>query len=81
MSHVTSPHVHVSCASTVSLPRSRTEQQRIIDIGGLHLPTGRVFLEDVVELLIREFDIQLLRDDWQEVLRANDAAIQRGRRW
>jgi hypothetical protein len=56
MSHVTLPHLHVSGAVNELISR-RT-----------HLPTGRVFLEDVVRLIIEEFHVPPRRPDWSEVL-------------
>jgi len=33
-----------------------------------HCPTGRVAVEDVLRLVIEEFAIEPLREDWNEVL-------------
>jgi hypothetical protein len=33
-----------------------------------HIPTGRVELEDVLLLAIREFGVRPRRDDWEEIL-------------
>lgn len=43
-----------------------------------HVPSGRVSLESVVELLIREFKVVPLRSDWQDVL---DEGRQRFLEW
>jgi hypothetical protein len=37
----------------------------------LHLPTGRVFLEDVLTFLIEDVGVKPARDDWQDVLERN----------
>ncbi len=47
----------------------------------LHLPTGRILVEDVVELLIRVFAAVPLVDDWEAILAENRAAFLRGRTW
>ena len=37
-------------------------------LGKLHLPTGRVFFEDVLRFLVTEHGVPPARDDWQDVL-------------
>ena len=34
----------------------------------LHLLTGRIVIEDIVEVLIREFAVVPLRTDWERIL-------------
>jgi len=77
------PHLHVPCARNLWLPASDPSgtEGRHVAFNKLHLPTGRVLLEDVVELLILGFDIDPLRDDWRSVLDENRAAFHRGRTW
>jgi hypothetical protein len=56
-SEPTYPHLHV--------------RRSDMDFGGLgkfHIPTGRVFFEDVLTFLIREHFVQPVRDDWEAVL-------------
>jgi hypothetical protein len=82
-SSVTTPHLHVSAARSVVLKQrvgSQLAGQKTY-LGNFHLPTARVFLEDVVELLIREFIVDPLRSDWEAILQDNREAIARGRTW
>jgi hypothetical protein len=37
----------------------------------LHVPTGRVFLEDVISFLIKDVGVVPATEDWQEVLERN----------
>ncbi len=46
-----------------------------------HLPTGRVVLEDFVQLLIDEFGVKPLKRGWQKVLRDNRAFFADRRTW
>jgi hypothetical protein len=39
-------------------------------IGSIHFPTPHMVVEDIVELLIREFQVDPLRANWEEVLNA-----------
>ncbi len=52
------PHLHLGSGSGVS----RNELQKA------HIPTGRVELEDVLAMAIREFGVRPRRDDWAEIL-------------
>ena len=52
------PHLHLGTGSGVG----REELQKA------HIPTGRVELEDVLALVIREFGVRPRRDDWAEIL-------------
>lgn len=54
------PHLHLGAGSGVS----RDELQKA------HVPTGRVELEDVLALAIREFGVRPRREDWAEILSA-----------
>jgi hypothetical protein len=54
-SRVTWPHLHVGQALALS---SR-----------IHLPTGRIFLEDILRLAIEEFGVRPRRMNWETVLR------------
>jgi hypothetical protein len=83
MSPVRTPHVHVPIAgSTVLRQRhgSPLESQKTY-LGNLHFPTGRILLEDIVELLIREFRVDPRRDDWEALLKHNREVLGRGRTW
>lgn len=80
ISPIRTPHLHLPAARTIILsqrPGSRLEQHKTY-LGDLHFPTGRIHLEDIVEFPIREFQTDTLRDDWEEVLRANREAQNRG---
>ena len=46
-----------------------------------HLPTGRVSLKDVLRLAIREFQVEPVRVDWEEVLGETQAAYEAWRTW
>ena len=73
---IRSPHLHVSAAGSIILKQrsgSPLENQKTF-LGSLHLPTGRIEVEDIVELLIREFQVVPHRADWEDVLAANREA-------
>jgi hypothetical protein len=64
------PHLHL----VVKHPR----------LGGLrklHVPSGRVSIEEVIGLLIRELSVQAARDDWAEVLADTEARFRHYRTW
>jgi hypothetical protein len=46
-----------------------------------HLATGRVSLENVPRLAIREFQVESVRADWEEVLGETQAAYEAWRTW
>ena len=84
VSNISFPHVHAACAPRVFLPRPNTDQGRPINVDNLHLPTSRVHLEDVIELLIRDFGVEprpAFLDTWRDVLRGNREAVRRGSGW
>jgi hypothetical protein len=68
---ITFPHLHLQHASRVQHP--------VLQMA--HIPTGRVAVEDVIRLTIREFGARPLRDDWDAVLTRTQAAYDRARRW
>ena len=81
-SHVRIPHLHVPIAGSIVLKQqegSPLEGQKTY-LGRLHFPTERIFLEDIVELLIREFRVDPRRDDWEEVLKDNRGPLVAGAR-
>jgi hypothetical protein len=53
----TYPHLHL-----------RRSDPAFHGLGKLHIPTGRVFFEDVLQFLIRDHDVKPAREDWAEVL-------------
>ena len=70
-SSVTSPHLHIGPGAGVQYPRLR----------GAHIPTGRVALEDVLRLAIRELGVEPLRRDWADVLDRTQRAFEQWRTW
>jgi hypothetical protein len=80
-SPVQTSHVHAPIAgSTVLRQRhgSPLETQKTY-LGNLHFPTGRIVLEDIIELLIREFRVDPRRDDWEAILKHNREVLGRER--
>jgi hypothetical protein len=66
-----SPHLHISS----QLPEiSLGARQPRIRLSDMHLPTGFITFADIVRLLIDEFGVEPLRDDWREVLAEDKAA-------
>lgn len=47
----------------------------------LHLPTGRVSIERVVEMLIREFGIAAVGEAWRHTLEGNRERFEQRRTW
>lgn len=79
-SPVKTPHLHVGAADSIVLQQrigSRLATRKT-HLGRLHFPTRHILLEDIVELLIREFRVDPLRADWEAVLRDNREARRRG---
>ena len=68
---MTAPPFHIPRVAPI--PLLRFDLPRAVNLGAMHLPTNHVFLEDVVELVIREFTIAPLRPDWQDALAASRA--------
>ncbi|MGH2532469.1 MAG: hypothetical protein ACRDJW_09195 [Thermomicrobiales bacterium] len=80
VSFVTFPHLHVKQTNPISLdPGSRSLEPRTVSVSDMHLPTNHVLLEDIVELLVREFDIRSRREDWANVLQQNREMVRAGR--
>jgi hypothetical protein len=74
-SPVLTPHLHVPAAGSILLKQragSPLANQKTF-LGSLHFPTGYIAIEDIVELLIREFQVVPRRADWEEVLAAGRA--------
>jgi hypothetical protein len=78
-SDVRTPHLHVPAAGSIILEQrvGSPLASRKTYLGSLHLPTGQIEIEDIVELLIREFQVVPHRHDWQEVLAANRQEAER----
>lgn len=71
-SRVKGPHLHIGSAA--------------IEVGGpltrkMHIPTGRIALEEVLRSVIEDLGVQPLRDDWEQVLRETQEAFERWRTW
>jgi len=81
ISPVRTPHLHVPAAGAITLaqrpgtPRADAKTY----LGRLHFPTAGITLEDILELLIREFGVDPVRSDWEAVLQANREVTDRGR--
>jgi hypothetical protein len=77
------PHLHVSASGSIYLEErdGSARQGRKTHLGSFHLPTGRVLLEDIIQLLIEEFKVNPLRRDWQAILDDNREAVKRDRTW
>lgn len=63
------PHLHICPASGVNLLRK------------IHLPSARISIEDVLELLIEQFKVKPIRQDWEKVLKKTKAAYEKYRTW
>jgi len=57
-SATTAPHLHLGPAAQVGFER----------LSDSHLPTGRIALEDVLRLAIRDLGVRARRNDWEETL-------------
>jgi hypothetical protein len=76
------PHMHFSGAAPISLPPAPGGQQpRRLEVDRAHFPTGRIALEDVIELLIRDLGIVPRRGDWEDVLNESLASLRGRRPW
>jgi hypothetical protein len=64
-SSVRHPHLHLSNQiRPIELGRNQTP----LPLADMHLATGVVPLAHLVRMLIEEFDVEPLRDDWDAVL-------------
>ncbi|MFT4038603.1 MAG: hypothetical protein QM692_10520 [Thermomicrobiales bacterium] len=75
-STVTTPHLHVPGAEAVVMaqPQGSPRAGQKTHLGKVHFPTGHIGLDDVAELLIRDFAVVPARRDWQAVLQAHREA-------
>lgn len=82
-SPVRTPHLHLPAARPVVLPQRVNSGVAALRtyLNRLHLPTGRILVEDVIELLIREFAAVPLVADWEAILAENRTAFLCGRPW
>ena len=66
------PHLHVG--SSQLTPNAVVSSRA-------HVPTGRVSLESVIELLIQDFGVVPLRADWRETLATSRTQFHQWRTW
>ena len=66
------PHMHVSASFSAQIDANRVRE---IDLDRLHLPTGRLTVAALVRMLIAEFGVAPLRDDWRDILDRLDAEL------
>ncbi len=66
------PHLHVGSSQLTS---------NAVVSNKMHVPTGRVSLELVINLLIRDFNVVPLRADWQDVLARGNDRFEQWRTW
>ena len=71
----TYPHLHLGLACGVP-PRPAG-----LIHPDVHIPTGRVALEDLLRLAIEQLEVKPLRDDWAEVLAASQRAFEESQSW
>jgi hypothetical protein len=70
-SPMTYPHIHLYQGAQVSRN----------GVGKAHFPTGRIALEDVLRLVITQFNVIPLRNDWEAVLDTTQSAFEEFRTW
>jgi hypothetical protein len=73
VSRIEFPHLHLGNGARVG--REELEGAKA------HLPTGRVGVEEVIDLLIETFDVETRRKDWKSVLRNNFAKFIQHATW
>jgi len=66
----TYPHLHL-----------RRSDPAFEGLGKLHIPTGRVFYEDVLRFLIQEHGVEPVRDDWDDVLKDSFSRVSTYATW
>jgi hypothetical protein len=72
------PHAHVG-RRLLSTPI--TLGLASFDLPRVHIPTGRVALEEVIRMAIQEFAVEPRREDWEQVLERTQSASQRWGSW
>lgn len=75
---MTRPHLHVGRRL---LQESIKAGNRSYELPKLHMPTGRVAIEDVVRFAITELGAVSRRSDWQEVLERTQSAFEQWKSW
>lgn len=65
------PHLHIGTGVGASLG----------EVHKYHFPTGRIALEDVLRLAVKEFGVEPQRADWEEILGETQAVYETWRTW
>lgn len=80
VSHVKSPHVHMSGSMPMRLPqRPGNPDERMLSLRKAHFPTRRIELGAFIRFLIRDLDVEPRRPDWELVLIELENAAARSR--
>jgi hypothetical protein len=77
-------HWHPESRSPITFPHFHLHEGANIGarhLAGAHFPTGRIAVEQVLRLLIEEFNVQPLRDDWSTVLQQTQERFEQWRLW
>lgn len=70
-SQVRMPHLHLTSRVGPISVASAGRSPGALRLADMHIATGHVLLEDVVRLLITEFNVVALTDVWEDILIAN----------
>jgi hypothetical protein len=70
-SDITAPHLHLEPGAQVGNA----------DVAKAHLPTGRVSIEDAIELVVRDFHAKPLKQKWAKILSESRQAYEIWRTW
>jgi hypothetical protein len=68
---ITYPHFHLYHGADVARD----------DVRKAHFPTGRMAFEEVLRLVITQFGVTPLRDDWRSILEQTQSAFEGWRTW
>jgi hypothetical protein len=68
---IRTPHLHIGPGA----------QAKWKPLAKAHIPTGRIALEDLLRLAIRDFGVEPLRPDWAEVLDLTQGNYEAWRTW
>ena len=75
---------HPNVPGSVSFPRLHLQHGARLgrpEFERAHLPTGRVTLEDFVQLLIGDFSVPPTREDWEQALEESSREFETDRSW
>ena len=70
-SQITYPHLHIYQCAEIRRPDGREA----------HFPTGRIAFEEILRLVIQEFNVRPIREDWGTILDRTQAAFENWRTW